>query len=250
MIAALGMYDLAEVQPANDRLWQLIREGMRLRGMATPITLTRGEMAYMPGWLSPDLVLAQTCGFPYRARLHGKVTLVGTPDYGVEGCPAGYYRSVFVARADDGRTLADFDGTPIAYNDGLSQSGWAAPQNQAAKLGLRFPAGLHTGDHVASARAVAEGLADLAALDAVTWAMICDWDQPLARALRVVDLTDPTPGLPLIAGAGARPGPIFDAVSFAIAELAPEDRAALHLKGLVRIPAETYLAVPTPPPPG
>lgn len=249
MIAALGMYDRAEVQAVNDRLWRLIRDGMRARGIAAPATLTRGEMAYMPGWLSPDLVLAQTCGFPYRARLHGLVTLVGTPDYGVEGCPAGYYRSIFVARVDDGRSLAEFDGTPLAYNDGLSQSGWAAPQNHAARLGLALPAGLHTGGHVASARAVAEGRADLAALDAVTWAMIGDWDAPMAQALRVVDRTDPTPGLPLIAGAGAQPGPIFDAVSFAIAELAPEDRAALHLKGLVKIPAETYLAVPTPPAP-
>lgn len=243
------MYDRAEVQAANDRLWRLIRDGMRARGLAAPSTLTRGEMAYMPGWLSPDLVLAQTCGFPYRARLHGKVTLVGTPDYGVEGCPAGHYRSVFVARADDGRSLAEFDGTPLAYNDPLSQSGWAAPQNQAAKLGLGFPAGIQTAGHIASARAVAEGQADLAALDAVTWAMIGDWDASLATTLRVVDLTDPTPGLPLIAGAGAQPGPIFDAVSFAIAELAPEDRAALHLKGLVKIPAEAYLAVPTPPAP-
>lgn len=249
MIAALGMYDRAEVQPANDRLWRLIRDGMRARGLAAPATLTRGEMAYMPGWLSPDLVLAQTCGFPYRARLHGRVTLVGTPDYGVEGCAPGHYRSVFVARADDPRSLADFDGTPLAYNDGLSQSGWAAPQTQAAKLGLRLPAGLLTGGHVASARAVAEGRADLAALDAVTWAMIQDHDAPLAAALRVVDRTDPTPGLPLIAGAGADPGPLFDAISFAIADLAPEDRATLHLKGLVLIPAEAYLAVPTPPAP-
>ena len=27
----------------------------------------------------PDLVLAQTCGFPYRAKLHHHVTLTGTP---------------------------------------------------------------------------------------------------------------------------------------------------------------------------
>lgn len=249
MIAALGMYDRAEVQGANDRLWALVRDGLRARGIAAPEALTRGEMAYMPGWLRPDLVLAQTCGFPYRARLHGKVTLIGTPDYGVESCPPGHYRSVFVARANDPRDLVAFDGTPIAYNDALSQSGWAAPQNHAAKLGLRFPAGLCTGGHIVSARAVAEGRADLAALDAVTWAMIGDHDPALAKALRVVAATDPTPGLPYIAALGADADATFDALSEAIAALDPQDRALLHLKGLVRIPAAAYLAVPTPPSP-
>ncbi len=249
MIAALGMYDRPEVQPANDRLWALIRDGLRARDIAAPDTLTRGEMAYMPGWLSPDLVLSQTCGFPYRARLHGRVTLIGTPDYGVTGCPPGHYRSVLVTRADDPRDLADFDGTPIAYNDGLSQSGWAAPQNHAARLGLTFPPGPCTGGHVASARAVASGQADLAALDAVTWAMIGEHDPALAGALREVALTDPTPGLPLISAPDARAEAIYDAVTEAMATLAPADRALLHLKGLVRIPAAAYLAIPTPPSP-
>jgi ABC-type phosphate/phosphonate transport system substrate-binding protein len=243
------MYDRTEVQGANDRLWALIRDGLRARGLAAPEALTRGEMAYMKGWLRPDLVLAQTCGFPYRARLHGRVTLIGTPDYGVEGCPPGQYRSVFVARAGDSGDLADFNGTPLAYNDGLSQSGWAAPQTHAAKLGLHFPAGLCTGEHVASARAVADGRADLSAQDAVTWAMIGDHDPALAAALRVVALTDPTPGLPCIAALGADEEATFGAVAEAIAALGAPDRALLHLNGLVRIPAAAYLAVPTPPSP-
>jgi ABC-type phosphate/phosphonate transport system substrate-binding protein len=249
VIAALAMYDRPEVQGANDRFWALTRDGLRARGIAAPEALTRGEMAYMPGWLRPDLVLAQTCGFPYRAKLHGKVALIGTPDYGVEGCPPGHYRSVFVARADDSRDLAAFSGIPIAYNDGLSQSGWAAPQNHAAKLALSFPAGLCTGGHVASARAVAEGQADLAAVDAVTWAMIEDHDPALAAALHVVALTDPTPGLPYIAALAADAETTFTAVAEAIAALSPSERSILHLKGLVRIPAASYLAVPTPPSP-
>ena len=249
MIAALGMYDRAEVQGANDRLWALIRDGLRARNLPAPDTLTRGDLAYMPGWLRPDLVLSQTCGFPYRARLHGKVALIGTPDYGVQGCAPGQYRSVFVARAHDPRALAAFNGTHIAYNDALSQSGWAAPQTHAAKLGLHFPAGLQTGGHVASARAVAEGRADLAALDAVTWAMIEDHDPGLAATLRVVALTAPAPGLPCIAALGTDTDATFAAVSDAIANLPPADRVLLHLKSLIRVPAEAYMAVPTPPSP-
>lgn len=249
MIASLGMYDFGAAVAANDRLWALIRTGLRGRGIEAPEMLTRGEHAYWDAWAAPDLILSQTCGYPFRARLQGRVTYVGTPDYGVEGCAPGYYRSVFVARKDDPRrTLADFDGARFAYNEPLSQSGWAAPQTQAAKLGIRLPPVLQTGGHRLSAKAVAEGRADIAALDAVTHAMMQSVD-PEASALRVVGLTDPTPGLPYITAPGRDPAPIFDAVSEAIAALDPDDRAVLRLRGFVRLPVSDYLAVPNPPPP-
>jgi ABC-type phosphate/phosphonate transport system substrate-binding protein len=200
-------------------------------------------------WQSPDLVFAQTCGFPYRARLHGRVTLIGTPDYGLEGCPPGHYRSVFVARADDSRKgLADFDGSGLAYNEELSQSGWAAPQNHAAANGLHLPPVLASGGHQLSAQAVAEGRAEIAAIDALTWAMLARWE-PFAQGLKVVGHTDPTPTLPYIAGPDADASRMFDVVAQAIAGLDATDRDTLSLRGLVRIPPETYLAVPTPPAP-
>jgi hypothetical protein len=64
--------------------------------------------------------------------------------------------------------------------------------------------------------------------------------------LRIVDRTDPTPGLPLIAARSADADACFDAVAEAIATLSAADRATLHLRGLVRIPAAAYLAIPTP----
>lgn len=249
MIAALPMYDRPELTGATDRYWALIRDGLRLRGMDAPEALQRVDAELMPQWLAPDLVLSQTCGFPYRAALHGKVRLIGTPDFGVEGCPPGYYRSMFIARADDPRAgLAAFDGVAMAYNDGLSQSGWAAPQTHAAALGLHFPAGVLTGSHAASLLAVAEGRADLAALDAVTFRLLAKSD-PAAALVKVVALTDPTPGLPYICAEAVDADAVFDAIAAAIPALGDADRAALGLRGLCRIPAGAYLSVPTPPPP-
>jgi ABC-type phosphate/phosphonate transport system substrate-binding protein len=250
MIASLGMYDFGASVAANDRFWALIRDGLRARGLAAPDALLRGEAAFWPAWEAPDLVLSQTCGYPFRSRLHHRVTYVGTPDYGLEGCPPGHYRSIFVARADDPRhTLADFDDAPFAYNEALSQSGWAAPQVHATGLGIRLPPAVRTGGHRLSARAVAEGKADIAALDALTHLLLIENEPDLMRGLRVFGSTVPTPGLPYIAAAGAPAGMIFDAVTEAIAALSPADRATLHLKGFLRIPTETYLAVPNPPAP-
>lgn len=249
MIASLGMYDRPETHGSNDRLWALIRDGMRQAGLAAPDSLTRGACAYWSAWQDPDLILSQTCGFPYRARLRPHVTLIGTPDYEVEGCPPGYYRSIFVARADDPRqSLPEFDQAGLAFSEDLSQSGWAAPQNHAASLGLTLRPVLRTGGHLMSARGVAEGRAEIAALDAVTWSMIAEWE-PFAADLKTVGATLPTPGLPYIAAPGSNGPLLFAIVERAIAGLPDADRRILRLKGLVAIAAETYLAVPTPPTP-
>ena len=244
MIAQLSMYDRGETAPANDRFWALIREQLG----HGPETLTRGG-DLMQNWLSPDLVLAQTCGYPYRARLHGNVTLVGTPDYGLPDCAPGHYYSVFVARRDDARvSLPDFGGARFAYNEALSQSGWAAPRYHADRIGLNFGSLVQTGGHALSAQAVAAGDADFAALDAVTWAMVQKWDA-CAQALKVIDRTEPTPGLPLISAVGAARGALFNATSAAIDALCDEDRQTLMLRRLVDIPAAAYLAIPNPPAP-
>lgn len=249
MIASLGMYDRVEVQPSNDRLWALIRDGMRAAGLAAPDHLTRGPDAYWPAWEAPDLILSQTCGFPYRAKLHGKVALIGTPDFGVQGCAPGYYRSVFVAlKSDPRRDVMQYGGASLAFNEDLSQSGWAAPQNFARALGLTLRPALRTGGHLLSARAVAEGRAEIAALDAITWQMIQRHD-PFAAQLQVVGMTEPTPGLPYISALGADTGLMFDVIAAAIAALPQADKAALCLRGLVKIEAQAYLAVPTPPTP-
>lgn len=249
MTASLGMYDRVEVQPANDRLWAGIRDGLRAAGLPAPEGLTRGAGAYWDAWTAPDLIVSQTCGFPYRARLHGQVTLIGTPDYGVAGCPPGYYRSVYIARKDDPRaSLAEFDGAGLAFNEGLSQSGWAAPQNHVRALGLSLRPHLRSGGHLLSARAVAEGQAEIAAIDAVTWAMATRWDT-FTRDLKVIGETTPTPGLPYIAAQGSDTAQLFDIIAGAIAALSQADRDLLQLRGVVRIPTADYIAIPTPPTP-
>lgn len=246
MIASLGMYDRPETAAANDRFWGLIRDALRDAGLAAPDALTRGEGAYWPAWTSPDLVLSQTCGLPYRAKLVSSVTLVGTPDFGIDGCPAGYYHSVFVGRKSDPRhTVSAYANAPFAYNEALSQSGWAAPSAWFEAHGLTLRPVLQTGGHVASARAVAEGKADFAAIDAVTWQLLCKYTD-VEDSLRPLGTTFATPGLPYIAAHGADGDATFEAVSYAISSLSPADRDILMLRQVLRIPSQDYCAVPIP----
>lgn len=244
MIASLPMYDRPETAAANNRLWQ----GVRDRLGHGPDHLSR-EGDVWDHWQSPDLILSQTCGYPYRARLHGRVTLVGTPVLDLPDCPPGYYYSVFVVRDDDPRAAPkDFATDRLAYNEALSQSGWAAPQAYAIAQGFSFSNPVHSGAHRASALAVAENHADIAALDALSWQMMQRYD-PFAAKLRVLAQTTPTPTLPYITAFGRDPAPVFAALGSAISGLSKGDRTTLGINGLIRIKSETYLAQPNPAPP-
>ncbi|EAQ01887.1 hypothetical protein OB2597_00680 [Pseudooceanicola batsensis HTCC2597] len=248
MIASLPMYDRPETAGANDRFWDGVREHLAERGIAAPERLSRGEDLWSC-WENPDLFLSQTCGLPYRSRLHGKVRIVGTPDYRLEGCPPGHYASWMIVRADDDRTEPHhWREKRFVFNEARSQSGWAGPLAHALRLGSGFASMRESGSHVASARAVAEGEADIAGIDAQTWRMIeaCD---PWADRLRRIGTTPPTPGLPFITGPHTPPETVAAlraAIGAAIAALSAGDRAVLHLHDIVTIDAADYLAVPTP----
>lgn len=246
MIASLPMYARPELDAAFARFWDRIAAILRAGGINAPAALSQHD-DLMALWRDPDLVLSQTCGMPYRKFLHGKVTLVGTPDYGLEGCPPGYYRSALVVRQTDARAaLADFAQARFAYNEENSQSGFAAPQNHAQALGFAFSNRVQSHSHRASACMVSEGTADIAALDAVSWRHMQAYDA-FAGSLRVLDWTaPPTPVLPFITARGNDPDLLFEAIARAIDALEAEDRAAIGLRGIVKIPASAYLAVPNP----
>ena len=115
----------------------------------------------MAGWTDPGLVLGQTCGLPFVRELRGRVALVGAADYGLPGCPPGWYRSAVVVRADDPReALAAFRGARLAVNGTDSQSGWGAILHHAAPLaeaGRFFGGVVVSGAHAASVPMVADG---------------------------------------------------------------------------------------------
>lgn len=245
MIASLGMYDWAEIKAETDALWHLTRDHLRTSGLNVPDDLTCGSDLWEL-WQRPDLILGHTCGFPYRTALHPQVALVGTPDYGLRGAPPGYYYSLLIVRADALGVWQDFVPQRLAINAPDSQSGWAAPQNLAAEHGLRFGRLVVTGEHLESARAVAEGHADIGAIDAVTWRLIKRFRPEIALALKVIAHTEPTPGLPFITARQEQAAIVAEALGQAIAATAG---APPGLRGLVFIPTETYLSVPTPPAP-
>ncbi|MDB4053224.1 PhnD/SsuA/transferrin family substrate-binding protein [Octadecabacter sp.] len=245
MIANLIMYRRPELNEAHAQLWRFIHARLSDLGIASPEILSQDAEEFFV-WKHPDLVLSQTCGMPYRMWLHDKVQLVGTPDYGLPDCPAGYYRSAIVVRADDPRTqVSAFKDATFAYNQTFSQSGYAAPFWYVKPHGFWFENRLQTAQHLASARAVATGHADIASLDVVTWRNIEKYE-PFATDLRVLEWTKPTPGLPLITALGQNAELIFQAVLGAIGDMDQYARELLGIQSIVKIPKDAYLSVRNP----
>ncbi len=242
------MYDLPELRPATDALWTAIAARLLDRGVAAPDVLSRGtDLPAM--WTDRLLLLGQTCGYPLMTSLAGKVALITTPAYLAEGCDGALYRSAVVVReTDSAASLADLRGRRCAINDAASNSGMNVLRAAIAPLATGAPRffaeTIMTGSHAASVVAVAEGRADLAAIDCVTWAHLQRWRPETAGKLRVLDWTQPTPGLPLIT-ATATSGATVRALAGALDDVAAdpalaEQRAALLLGGFVRVAAAAY----------
>lgn len=236
---SLPMYARPELDDVHGAFWAAIRAELAAQGVEGPRVLDPNGIG-LSYWRAPDLLFSQTCGLPYRCHLADHVALVGTPDFGLEGCPPGYYRSVIITR----RGKAQLEGARFAYNEQGSQSGFAAAWSHFREMEIGFGAVIATGTHLASARMVAEGGADVASIDAVSWRLITRYES-FAEGLDVADETAPTPGLPYITAQD--PEILRLAVEAAFENVGRDGLASLGIRGLVRIPRASYLSVETPP---
>ncbi|MEH6475621.1 MAG: PhnD/SsuA/transferrin family substrate-binding protein [Sneathiella sp.] len=240
---SLPMYDWPELKNYTDAFHSLLQDSFGQRGFHAPHTLerTRPEREI---WQDQHLLMSQTCGLPYVSFLKDEVSLIGTPAYDIN-CGAGSYFSVIVVhQSSDINTLEDLKGLKFAYNDSNSQSGYAAllhtlsDQENAAE---HFTSHMQSGGHRQSVQAVAEGLADFAAIDAISWKLAMRHEKTAAR-LRVIATTAPTPGLPYITC--RRPDIETDKLHMAVIDammtLDETTRDALLLTGLSKTRPNDY----------
>jgi len=237
-IAVLPMYDYPWTAAANDRLWAAMSARLNEAGVPAPATLTRGGDRGAQ-WRDPGLIFGQTCGYPYMTGLKDAVALIATPEYSFPGCEGASHRSFIVARANDARRdLSDYRGARAAVNGFDSNSGMNLFRAKIAAIARGAPffhAIVVTGSHQASLDALAQGRADLASIDCVTFALIGRGRPELIERVAVVAETPPSPSLPFIASARLD-RPTIDAVRDALfAALADPDlaeaRATLGLDG-------------------
>ncbi|RON53007.1 phosphate/phosphite/phosphonate ABC transporter substrate-binding protein [Pseudomonas frederiksbergensis] len=158
-------------------------------------------------WLSPDLLLTQTCGYPLMTLLRDQVRVVGRPRYELPDSNGGNHCSLLLCRADDPRrSLPAFLGSRGVINDEGSNSGMNLLRHRLAPLhrdGQFFANVGISGGHRESLRWLREDLADLAAIDSVTFAYLARHAEEEVAGLRVVARSAFSPTLPYITVASA-----------------------------------------------
>jgi ABC-type phosphate/phosphonate transport system substrate-binding protein len=202
LIASLPMYDLPELRHATDALWQAISTRLLERGVPAPRHLTRDDHPLCAAWTSPRLLLSQTCGSPFVTSLRESAVLVATPVYRAPGCDGPFRRSAVIVHAESAACeLGDLRGGRCAVNEPDSDSGMNLLRAEIAPLaaGSRFFSQIvYTGSHLASIESVAAGQSDVAAIDAVTYALLKRLRPELTADVRLLVWTVSSPGLPLI----------------------------------------------------
>lgn len=177
-------------------------------------------------WRHPALLFGETCWGPLDRGLKPFVHVVAQTRYdGLTGGEGTLYRSALIAlrRPDDvdavpaasgndalsSALLAGLAGRRFAFNGPDSRSGYLALERDLRAVGESmaiFSRTVQTGSHLASMRLVADGGADVAAIDCRSLALARRHDPSLTARLRVVGWTTASQGLPFICAASLPDG--------------------------------------------
>ncbi|MER9139084.1 PhnD/SsuA/transferrin family substrate-binding protein [Mesorhizobium sp. M0830] len=181
-----------------------------------PATLPPDELDFHRLWLHPALLFAQTCWGPMELGLSRHVQVIGQPSYdGYEGGQGELYSSAIVMLADGAPSVASpADGGPLipldrirgkrfTFNNLDSMSGLIGLTRDLEAMGESldlFASRSKSGGHRSSIVAIAEGKADVAAIDCESW-VLAQRFEPAAKNVRVVGWTGRRKGLPYITAA-------------------------------------------------
>ncbi|MEP4770810.1 MAG: PhnD/SsuA/transferrin family substrate-binding protein [Roseibium sp.] len=200
----LPMYDWPEVRTETRELEAFLTETLCSELQIAPSRLKAwpDDLPVHDIWTDPGLLVAQTCGYPLTHSLSGKVALVGAPHYKAVGCEgADYCSHLLVAQRSGHQRLSDLRGTTAVFNNPDSQSGMNALRHSIAPLAngeVFFSKVIESRGHLASMQAVADGIAEVAAIDAVCWQLALQEKPEMAGRLRSIGMSAKVPNLPFI----------------------------------------------------
>ncbi|MFP6731260.1 MAG: PhnD/SsuA/transferrin family substrate-binding protein [Alphaproteobacteria bacterium] len=247
-MASFPMYDFPEVHWALDALWGAFARNLKARGVAgVPDKLTHTR-PLKELWTNPDLFISQCCGLDVVKHYTRHLVPLATPLTSADGANGPRYRSKIIVHEDsNASSLEDLRGKICTVNGPDSHSGMNALRAMIAPIseGRPFFAEVReSGAHADSITMVAEGQADVAAIDCLTYALL-ERHRPAAVAgVRVLTHTDFGPGIPYVARTNADPETI-ELMREAIIEAFEDPDLgdaldALFLIGVTVLPKDEY----------
>jgi len=195
------MYDMPQLRQATDEFWHAISVRLQAAGLQAPACLARTD-DYLDLVRNPDLLLGQACGYPLVAQFKNAVEIVATPIYSSPGCEGFDHCSVLIVNAEAGhRTLHDLRGSICAINGYDSNTGMNLLRAAIAPIANGQPffrSVTVTGAHRHSLEAVANGQADIAAIDCISFAHFQRFEPELTARISTIGQSLRTPAPPFI----------------------------------------------------
>ena len=230
------MYPFPHLRAAQESLWSCVSN--RLADAPAALDF---DTELCAAWHRPDLLVGQTCGWPLVTELDDVVDVIGTFDVTVPFAAGGRYRSVLVASKPLGiEAWRRNPDTIIARNDRQSLSGWVSFCNSWGSVPERV---LDTGAHLESMRAVADGRANIAAIDAVSFEFVTELEPVLSARVHIIGHGPVIPCLPLVVSKSLahRCDELRMALAAAVADPAAADACArLRIRGFVPFDRADY----------
>ena len=216
MTASFPWYDLPSVRWANDLIWARMYPGAPALDRRTP---------YEEQWRSPELVISQACGLDLYVT-SAPIEPILAPIFDLPDCREGHYFSYLIGHPGNGTA---------AVNSLTSRSGCAALLRYSRPTAL-----LLTGSHQASIRAVRDGDADFACIDAVIWHVLSRDAPELLKGVEIVERTDSATAPPYVVRANAEPDAGVRLSEAMTDPRLQSARSALLLRGIKRVERDSY----------
>ena len=195
---------------------------------------------------NPQMLLGQTCGYPYIEKWHKSHRLLCVPEFEIEGCYGPGYSSWFITNSKDSRTnLSEFCNTTVAMNNVDSNSGMNVLRyaiSQIAKGKRFFKSVITSQSHITSMQMAANGEVDLAAIDSVSYYQAIAQGIIKSKNLKVVSQSTITTGLPFIVhkNLAMSNSDILQAMNQSLEESSEFAKQTLKLKGFLAVSDSDY----------
>jgi ABC-type phosphate/phosphonate transport system substrate-binding protein len=236
------MYPFDLVAWAWDEIWAAVHQ----RAPWTPGVLTRSGDIHAR-WYDSDCIVTQVCGGPFAAVHRNDMHLVASFALDLPEADGGHYRSVLLSPVRASLDELTSPDTHAVANSADSLSGWLSLIAATVGQGNDWPGTVtYTSAHVDSVRALANGEADLAAIDSWSLAFIADGEPELIAGLHRVGLGPRVPTPPITVRKSvtdAQLDQLRAAFRAALADPSTERaRGALHIAGFADNTLDDYVA--------
>jgi ABC-type phosphate/phosphonate transport system substrate-binding protein len=253
---SLSMYALPEMAAANGSFWAAVREALRQEGLSEiPETIVPPSLD-LPIGIAAGTLLSHMCGYPLLTLYPGQYEILAAPLHDLPGCgidPSGTptHRSFIVVSTDSPfHELEDLRGAGFIMNGWHSNSGMNLPRHLVSPLardGRFFGSVALSGAHVASMAAVAEGSADVASIDCVTFGLVARYRPKDIAGLRIIAETAASPAIPFITSSHTAP-PLTETLRRVLTDAnhrpaLQKAMAGLSIQDIRPVTAEAYATV-------